>query len=209
MHDTFPPGPLASHWLGVRGPVPGAHTSAAGLHLEPPAPPPASTAPAGSTPTSAPQPVTGTPAAFLGYRLRHPDVRAGIRLVLPHPGVTTGLALRQSGDFGLRLELAHAPAGWAATAIARADGVDTVLGRVPIGPVATGFVLGLTAELSAAGVEFAVSVTGETRVVALTDATLLTTERAGGFVGTLVGPFVSGEPGHPVTVTAFDYVPLP
>ncbi|MEB0306719.1 hypothetical protein QN345_15575, partial [Cryobacterium sp. 10I1] len=50
-------------------------------------------------------------------------------------------------------------------------------------------------------------VAGETRVVAVTDAALLTTERAGGFVGTVVGPFVSGEPGHPVTVTGFDYVP--
>ncbi|TFB87144.1 glycoside hydrolase family 43 protein [Cryobacterium algoricola] len=209
LHDTFPPGPLAAHWLGARGPVPGARTSAAGLHLESPAPAPQATAAAGSALTSAPQPVTGTPAAFLGYRLRHPDVRAGIRLMLPHPGVTAGLALRQSGDFGLRLELALAPAGWAATAIARADGVDTVLGRVPIGPVAADSQLGLTAELSAAGIDFAVTVAGETRVVALTDAALLTTERAGGFVGTLVGPFVSGEPGHPVTITAFDYAPLP
>ncbi|MEB0003875.1 family 43 glycosylhydrolase [Cryobacterium sp. RTC2.1] len=204
LHDTFPVGPLASHWLGVRGPVPGAHTSAAGLHLEPPAPPPTPD-PAGSTSTL--RPATTTPAAFLGYRLRHPDVRAGIRLVLPHPGVTTGLALRQSGDFGLRIELAHAPAGWAATAIARADGADTVLGSVPLDPVAPGSLLGLTAELSAAGVAFTVTVAGETRVVAVTDATLLTTERAGGFVGTLVGPFVGGEPGHPVTVTGFDYVP--
>jgi alpha-N-arabinofuranosidase len=197
LHDTFPAGPLAAHWLGVRGPVPGAHTSAAGVHLECPAPTPRTTPPA----------VTGTPAAFLGYRLRHPDVRAGIRLVLPHPGVTAGLALRQSTDFGLRLELAHASAGWTATAIARADGVDTVLGRVPIGPVATGSPLGLTAELSAAGVAFTVTVAGETRLVAVTDAALLTTERAGGFVGTLVGPFVTGEPGRPVTVTGFDYVP--
>jgi xylan 1,4-beta-xylosidase len=192
LHDDFTSSSaLGAQWLSVRGPADFVGLGENGLVLV------ATDSDLGSD---------GTPA-FLGTRLRDPDMTAVIRVVPPEHAIA-GLALRQSAAFHLRLELSVHGDGWRADAIAHESGVDSVIGTV-LGDLPEGDDdMALTAEVHGLEVRFLVAVGGETHTVAEADARILSTERAGGFVGTLVGPFVSGGLGATVTVRGFDYRPL-
>lgn len=192
LHDDFTTATrLGAHWLSVRDAADFTDLGGDGLVL---------------LATDTDLGAEGTPA-FLGMRLRDPGMSASIRVARPEHA-TAGLALRQSAAFHLRLELSVQGDGWRADAVAHDSGVDSVVGTV-LGDLPDGDDdMVLTAELHGLEVRFLVTVGDETHTVAEADARILSTERAGGFVGTVVGPFVSGGLGAAVTVRSFDYRPL-
>jgi hypothetical protein len=108
-------------------------------------------------------------------------------------GATVGLLLRQSTDFSIRLELADARA----RVILRRDGRDEVGDEWPAAAAGSD----VTAELSTDGVRFAAN--GHWSHSTATD--VLSTEVAGGFVGTVWGPYVEGPAGVAALVTATEY----
>ena len=133
----------------------------------------------------------GHPAALL-YRLRNHNAEITVTFGDVDDGAAAGLLLRQSSDFSLRLQLADGHA----QVIRREAGIDTVLQSWPAAaPLTVG------AELRADGVRFR---TGG-RWSETTTTEVLSSEVAGGFVGTVWGPYVEGETGRAALVTATDY----
>lgn len=150
--------------------------------------------------------------SFLGLRLADHHALLELTLDLPAAEVDAleaGLALYQSPGFHLTCAVERAAGGWRARAQEVRDGRVTELGAValPAGAAA----VTLRARLAGAAVEFSVAPGGGAgTVVASTSTAVLTTEVAGGFVGTVVGPYAvalrpSGAP--EVRFTAFRYAP--
>ena len=131
--------------------------------------------------------------AAVAYRLRHHDATVSAAFGRVDDGASVGLLLRQSTDFSIRLELADARA----RVIVRRDGSDEVVDEWP----ATAAGSEVTAELSARGTRFAVG--GHWSGTVPVD--VLSTEVAGGFVGTVWGPYVEGLAGVTALVTATEY----
>jgi alpha-N-arabinofuranosidase len=139
--------------------------------------------------------------AALAYRLRHHDAVVSATFGSVDDEAITGLLLRQSTDFSIRLELAHARA----RVIRRSDGSDEVVDEWPTtsvgGEITAGSSAQLSAQLSAQGVRFAVG----DHWSRSTPIDVLSTEMAGGFVGTVWGPYVEGAEGATALVSATEY----
>lgn len=133
----------------------------------------------------------GRPAALL-YRLQHRLVQVEAEVVLDDPGARVGLLLRQSSDHAVRVEVADGTA----RVLHRQGDRETVIDAWAVS--GTSFVL--SAEL-ADGVRFAVD--GRWSSPAPVD--VLSSEVAGGFVGTTWGPYVEGAAGAAATVQALRY----
>jgi len=141
--------------------------------------------------------------AFLGIRQLHHDYRlsAALEFSPRGPGDAAGLALVQSADFQYRLELGLAPEGGGAEIrlVAAEGDEDRVLARRPVS--GDRFVLRVEAQGQAVsfgwGQVSADTVPGGQVSQALevlaagVDGRILSTERAGGFVGTLLGVFAT------------------
>lgn len=144
-------------------------------------------------------------ASFLGIRQLHHDYRlsACVEFVPGSPGEAVGLALVQSADFQYRLELGSAPGGDRSEVrlIAAEGAEDRVLVRHPVSGgrfVLSAEVQGQLLRFSWGQVSMAPppptegQVSGPLEVLAAgIDGRALSTERAGGFVGTLLGLFAT------------------
>ncbi|GAA4181698.1 glycoside hydrolase family 43 protein [Gryllotalpicola koreensis] len=158
--------------LAVRGPVDFAHETGEGILLR-------ST---GETVVGG-----GHPAALL-YRLRHHDAEVAVTFGRIDADAVAGVLLRQSSRFSIRLELANGRA----RVIRRQSGLDEIADEW----LADGRDHHVIAQFSGSSVSFVV----DGRVSAPVATDVLSTEVAGGFVGTVWGPYVEGHAG---TATAF------
>jgi len=170
--------PSASDFLGVRGFPDFAHPSEAGLRLS----------------------STGQPTALL-RRLTSIESVVTITLDNIDRDAVAGLVLRQSDEVQTRIEVARAEAGDGL----RADLVvrlhdDAVLTSIelPRGPLV------LAAHVTEGGIRLTVTPAGQAeQELGRVPLSALSTETAGGFVGTTFGPFVAGPPGASVDFTAW------
>ncbi|CAN5130023.1 glycoside hydrolase family 43 protein [soil metagenome] len=139
------------------------------------------------------------PPAALLRRLGSTDSTVTVTLAELAPGSTAGLVLRQGSHAHVRLEIAASVDGVRARLIARpGEGSDSA--GIPIG---AGTVV-LAARVSADGVAWTVAAGTEPAVeLGSTALGVLSTETAGGFVGTTFGPYVSGQAGSSVLFTAW------
>ena len=171
--------PSASDFLSVRGFATFAEQTEAGLRLR----------------STGADPASSSPVAALLRRLSSTECTVSVTLGSRDPEAVAGLVLRQSSSTHVRLELAASNA----SLVAR-DGGDTVLASAPVpdGP------LTLTASVSRSGVAWSVS-SRDAAPTALgsTPLSALSTETAGGFVGTTFGPWVSGPEGASVLLLAW------
>jgi xylan 1,4-beta-xylosidase len=103
------------------------------------------------------------------------------------PSGACGLVLRQSRRFHIRVEVRQAEPLPVAQLVCCADGIDEVILSIPLEPV----VDELTLRVRVAGLDVTrfVERSGATILRASADSRVLSTERAGGFVGTVVGAF--------------------
>jgi alpha-N-arabinofuranosidase len=146
---------------------------------------------------------SGRPIAALLRRLSSTDSTVSVQLDEIGGDARAGLLLRQSDEFAVRVECRASDTGMSAELIVR-DGEELVLASVALdpGPVT------LTARVSPTGISWSAA-TGH-REVALgsTPLSALSTETAGGFVGTTFGPYVAGPEGGTalfVAWTQFDH----
>jgi alpha-N-arabinofuranosidase len=151
----------------------------------------------------------GTPA-FLGVRQQHRDVDVSAVLEATlGAGEDVGLTVRQSEADHVRLFVTAAQQGRRAVAVLRREGVETVLGELPLadvdGPV--------TLSVRARGQDYALLASvgdGEPVTVASADGRVLDSVSTGGFLGLWIGVFATSN-GRPTTtvvhVDRFDYVP--
>lgn len=138
------------------------------------------------------------PTAALLRRLSSIDSTVSVTLDEVEADAAAGLVLRQSADHHARLELTRTGASLGADLVMR-QGDDVVLASVALddGPVT------LTAAVSPAGVSWSVTTPGPTVELGRTPLEALSTETAGGFVGTTFGPFVGGRAGATALFTAW------
>lgn len=173
--DGFDGARLDPAWLAIRGPAPVALTGN-GLDLVP-----------GVMLGSAGRPT------FVGRRQMHDDATVTTMLrFAPGPGERAGLAAVQSDDALLTLAVARSARGLVVQVARRDTKDDPATGR----PVASHVLPGrrgpllLRIHLHAGRADFAVARGGRWhRVATGVDATSLSTARAGGFTGTMIGPF--------------------
>ena len=173
--DGFDAARLDPAWLAIRGPA-AARLGGGQLGLVP-----------GDALGGAGRP------AFVGRRQVHDDamVTTALRFV-PMQGERAGIAAVQSDDALLALAVTRGATG-AMVQVTRRDGSgDPPAGRLVVSvalPRGRGLVL-LRIHLRAGRADFAVARGGIWRTIAAqVDATNLSTARAGGFVGTVIGPF--------------------
>jgi xylan 1,4-beta-xylosidase len=180
--DAFAGPRLSRDWLMMRNPAARWWRTGGGLRL-------------------VPRPVElgafGNPS-FLARRLQHADATVTTRLRLPAgAGVRAGLAALQNDAFFLSAAVARAGSGYRVEVRRRAGASEPVAGR-PIAAAAVPLLPGAAVRLRvrihgpAADVDWAPAEGGWRAVARGIDATNLTTEKAGGFVGTMVGPFAVG-----------------
>ncbi|WP_308466131.1 glycoside hydrolase family 43 protein [Rathayibacter soli] len=125
----------------------------------------------------------GRPSALF-YRLAHHRAQLLVTFDAVEPGAAVGLALRQSDSYSIRLEIDGRRVG----IIERAADVDIERDHWTLSDDAP---LEIVAETTASSVCFRV---GE-RCSSAVDASVLSSETAGGFVGTVWGPYVAGAAG--------------
>jgi xylan 1,4-beta-xylosidase len=136
------------------------------------------------------------PAALL-RRLTSTECTVSVELDAIDQDAVAGLVLRQSGDAHVRLELSRAGDGACIRLIAPGDTRDDAV-ALPHGPVI------LSARVTAAGVDWTAGTPGEPmHSLGETPLNSLSTETAGGFVGTTFGPYVSGPKGASVAFTSW------
>jgi xylan 1,4-beta-xylosidase len=178
VRETFAGAQLPREWLMMRNPAGRWWRTGQGLALEP--------RPVGLG-------ALGNPS-FLARRLQHADATMTTRLRLPAGGVTAGLAALQNDAFFLTEAVTKTGSGYRVEVRRRAGTTEPVTGR-PVAaatlPLAAGTAIRLRLRLRGGVADFAWAPDrGSWRPVARdVDATNLTTEKAGGFVGTMVGPF--------------------
>jgi xylan 1,4-beta-xylosidase len=140
-------------------------------------------------------------AAFVGRRQTHASWAASAALDFEpdRPGEAAGLALVQSEDFQYRLELVFADGvPKIRLALAAGEGLpDTVLAEQPLDPAAKSGAphsLVLAAESRDLELRFLYGPSRESLAVLAEglDGGVLSTEIAGGFVGTVIGVFATG-----------------
>jgi len=125
--------------------------------------------------------------AFLARRQQHRAFAASTRLELPQTeSVSAGLAAFQSSDFNYFLGVRRVASGHKVFVEQVRDGNTAELARAELGAGSTHIVLGLEQEGARLGFYFQ---TGDERewLKRDADATLLSTQVAGGFVGATVG----------------------
>ena len=151
--------------------------------------------------------------SFLGYRLADHEVTIEVTLDLPEasPGtIEAGLALYQSPAFHLSFAVERTQEGWTGRASECRGGVVTELGASPVFAAEVQEVT-LRARVAGSIVNFELDAGNiDESVIARATTSVLSTEVAGGFVGTVVGPYaVALGPGdaHAVRFTAFRYEP--
>jgi len=140
--------------------------------------------------------------AALLRRLTSTESAVSITLAYVDPGAVAGLVLRQSDAFHVRLELCPTDDGQRAHLIVRA-GEETSLGELdlPLVPVT------LEARVTGSGVSWWAGVAdGTPTEVGRTPLGVLSTETAGGFVGTTFGPYVAGEVGAATLFSSWSQV---
>ncbi|CAN5201159.1 glycoside hydrolase family 43 protein [soil metagenome] len=150
--------------------------------------------------TAAAPGATQPPAALL-RRVTSIDSRIAITLDGIEVDAVAGLILRQSDDAHVRLELAHGPADDALSVrLVVRHGTDDMRASVelPVGRVT------LNADLTPGGITFGAA-TASSDPVELGQVPLsaLSTETAGGFVGTTFGPYVAGPQGSTALLTSW------
>lgn len=131
------------------------------------------------------------PVAALLRRLSSTESSVEIVLDDVAPDATAGLVLRQSSSTHVRIDLVRSGAALVAALVAR-DGEDSTLGtaELPLGPVA------LRADLGAGEIAWSAGAAGDSPVgLGTTPLSALSTETAGGFVGTTFGPYAAGPEG--------------
>jgi xylan 1,4-beta-xylosidase len=151
--------------------------------------------------------------SFLGCRLADHEVKIEVALDIPAAGVgaiEAGLALYQSPAFHLSFAVERTQHGWTARACECRDGVVVELGASPVLGVEVKEVT-LRARVAGSTVcfELVAGVDNE-RLVARATTSVLSTEVAGGFVGTVVGPYavaLAAGDAPDVRFTAFRYEP--
>jgi alpha-N-arabinofuranosidase len=130
-------------------------------------------------------------------RLQHSTADLGFSVELLDATAGVSLVLRQSDNFGLSLTVVDRVASvaeWRA-------GVETVLGSVSVrGPL-----VHLAAHVRPSDATFSIVDGTEGTEVATVSTAVLTTEVAGGFVGTMFGVRPSGAPGSRVRVSGWNY----
>lgn len=126
----------------------------------------------------------GGQVAALLRRLTSTDSAVTVVLADIEPDAVAGLVLRQSDDHHVRVEVD----GRSARLVVRGVGAgDSEVGSVPVGDGP----LELSARVSTGGVTWSA---GDHRL-GVTPLSALSTETAGGFVGTTFGPYVTGPAG--------------
>lgn len=139
------------------------------------------------------------PVAALLRRVSSTDGSVSVTLDHIGPGAVAGLVLRQSGDAHVRIELTASGDGTIARLFAR-QGEDAELAAtaLPAGPIV------LAASISSDGIAWTVAARDlDPLPLGTTPLSALSTETAGGFVGTTFGPYVSGSPGASALFTAW------
>jgi alpha-N-arabinofuranosidase len=130
---------------------------------------------------------------------------------MPGSGASAGLALFQSEDYQYRLELSESEGSLIIRLVRAAGRANEVLAQRSLGSAgATGLKLILEAE--ARGLElafrFGASEDSLETLAEGVDASILSPERAGGFVGTVIGVFATAIAGSAPCVADFDYFEL-
>lgn len=144
--------------------------------------------------------------AFLGQRLTARRWKALTKLdVAPGSKLIAGLALVQSDEFQFRLEASFAgPGGPTLRLVGAEGGPDEVIATLPW--TGESVILGVTAEEHELSFWAGKNPGALVRVAQGIDGRRLSTERAGGFVGTLVGLFATGT--DPQAWAEFDWFEL-
>lgn len=175
--DEFDGARLARQWIGIRTPRRPFHRLADGvLELTP-------GAPLGD--------LTGVPA-YLARRQQHhvATLSTRLRFTPATEGARAGLAAVQSDESYLVFGIARLRGRTMVALHARDKGAETLVAAAPVAP---GRAVTLTIRADAGRWSFDYEVDGRRRTLkAGFDAALLTTERAGGFVGTTIGPYADG-----------------
>ncbi len=173
--EEFDGAALPMEWIGIRTPnKPFYHVAGGALALD-------SGAPLGD--------LNGVPA-FIGRRQQHSNATfsATLRYAPAKDGDRAGLAAVQSDRSNLFFGLTRI-AGKPVVALYARDAADTDT-MVASTPVATSGPVTLTIRATGGTIAFDYSVGGITKTLKDgVDATLLSTKKAGGFVGTVVGPY--------------------
>ena len=178
--------PSTSDFLSVRGFTSFAESVDAGLLLR-------------STGESIDSP---RPTAALLRRLTSTDSTVAIGLDAIEPGAVAGLVLRQNADFQVRLEVELSGDGLRVDLILR-QGENATVASITLanGPVA------LAAHVAPAGVRWTAGTSPQESVeLGTTPLSALSTETAGGFVGTTFGPYVAGREGASAVFTSWTQV---
>ena len=131
------------------------------------------------------------PVAALLRRLTSTDSTLTVELDGQEPDAVAGLILRQSDEFHTRIELTRDADALTARLIRRDSLGATV--ELPPGPVV------LTAGVARDGIRWSAG----PHDLGITPLSDLSTETAGGFVGTTFGPYVTGPAGAAVTFRAW------
>ncbi|MEA9984263.1 glycoside hydrolase family 43 protein [Subtercola sp. RTI3] len=187
---------LDNEWLAPRSSaVIGAH-SASGLELV-------------NTPGLSGQATSG----FLGRRLQHHSAEISVTFVYHRDSVSDiefGLLWRQSSTFNLRLSTQLREGGIMLSAVTCRDGVLSTDAHLLLSPAETApGEIRITGAITGTRLEFSAEFGGEQLTVGSVDATVLSTETAGGFVGTVVGPYLSARRSASVVLTSFSYEGVP
>lgn len=182
VRDTFAnrPGP---EYLQIRGPVDFYSTGPAGLTLE----------------ARADVHGGGGEPAFLGRRQQHIDMAVQTQLSLDAPaGTEAGLLALQSDEHFFSFTVGRARDGKMVARLRQRAGAGdpvegTLLAELGLGDPGALVTLRITADAN--GYDFAVATGTDGRdmvtVFADADPTILSTRRAGGFVGAVIGPYAS------------------
>ncbi len=151
--------------------------------------------------------------SFIGRRQQHINFVAHTAVEFTPANVNecAGLVLLQNNNFHFRLTVTQADdGGRVAQLIQRQDGQETLLGQIPV--TAARFYLKVSA-VGQAYSFYAASAPDEWRPLAeAVDGRILSTNLAGGFVGTYLGLYASsnGQPGaNHADFDWFEYQPLP
>ncbi|MDR2701957.1 MAG: glycoside hydrolase family 43 protein [Spirochaetaceae bacterium] len=136
--------------------------------------------------------------AFAGRRLRHKNwaFSAAVEFVPKADGESAGIILLQNEDWQYRFEMYLAPSGSPSLRLVRAAGKeDEIIADGKCGAELAGKPLVLAASCDEMEISFfyGKDVYSLKRFTGNVDARILSTEHAGGFVGTLAGVFASGN----------------
>ncbi len=136
----------------------------------------------------------GSPHAMLLRRVisTHSDI--AVTLAPYDIDVTVGLILRQSDTFHARAEVTYTAHGPVARLVVRRQ-EDTVIQELPLGSSSEDSSVQLRVSLDHRGAHWSGVSGGVEFSLGTTPLDVLSTETAGGFVGTTFGPFVAGAPG--------------